>query len=1151
MKKNIAITPSPSRTTLFVCSLMWMLLFVLTPLVPSNVCAQDLDNATIGGRIFDQNGAVIPGAIITAVRNTTNVERSVTSDAEGRYRLIQLEPGAYTLRVTANGFAVVPLNVTTISAQNVQLDITLDVAAANVDPIIVEDVAPLVDTTRTVVGGTVTREEVESLPVSTRSPLDLIFTLGGVTEEPLSTRDLAEDRNQNPRSTPEEAGLFALSGGSASSNNITIDGLDNNDDRSARERFQPSIEAIDEVQVIRNQFSAEYGRASGGRVNLRTRGGSQKYRGRLFYFFRDEALNANTFFNNTRGLKRLPLQEQNPGFTLSGPLPLPRFGEGGKIFSGARSKTFFFAAYENDTLLDTALIDTLVPVQQSSLFPLPQPTTLDGSRLEVISAPSLQAEVAPFVQSISTPQRNDIFTARIDHTFTDTHNGTFLYQLGRLKNLRQFGGGSRLAEALQGRTRNTDALAYSDNYVFSPKLVNQLRLQISRLTPAVQTSNAASPVVLIRINDPLPSDNAANRDGTLVAGSSTTGASDRRENRFQIQETLSYVRGAHSLKFGADVQRIRSIFIDLADASGTFDFDSAGDFLAGLPSRFRQNFQTESTQRNTYTGFFAQDEWRVRPNLTLSYGVRYENETIIRDRNNFAPRVALAYDPFRSGKTVIRLGAGIFYNRALLRTIDDFTLGQQRLFLDTDRALDPVSGKRLTPAQQTNLSSQRSSNAGQLNLRNFVINNINFPQTLSADSPLVASLGGLQTSFSRRLDPTLRIPESYQANIGFEREIGKSFVIEANYTFNRGIHLFREFNVNAPVLPKGFKSFTDYLLSRDFTNFRSGGLPRPLYNTSGSTAPAGELVRFVLGSATTSDANNINRIVEFGLPISVINLNSVNSTTALNAALSAVDNLRPDQTRADLQQLASIGNSFYHGFTLEARRRFKRSKDGFGYSYRAAYTLSRLIDDGIVNTSDALVAGDFRGERSRSLLDRRHRFVVSGTFDTPNYFGKLRFSPILRVASGAPFNISVGGIDRNLDDVSNDRPIFTGDTKLLKARRPGEPPDPSILNFFALPSIGQTGNLPRNAGLGPGLLLFDLNVTREFKVRDSVRLRPVIEFNNVLNKTVFSFGTQFIDFNAFSPTASAATRQNFIDNFLVTTRTLRPRMIRLGVRIDF
>ena len=258
-------------------------------------------------------------------------------------------------------------------------------------------------------------QEVEALPIVTRGPLDLIFTLPGVTEEPLSTRDLAEDRNTNPAQTPEEAGTFSLTGSPAYSNNITIDGLDNNDDRSARERFQPSVEAIEEVQIITNQFSAEYGRASGGRVNLRTRGGSQKFHGRGFYFFRDESLNANTFRNNSLGLKRLPLQEHNPGVTLSGPLVLPR------LYNG-NNRTFFFAAYEFDKVLDTALTDTLVPVNQNSVFPLPAPTEVSGRRTENVLSPALNADIAPFLNSISTPQRTDTFTARIDHKFTAAHN---------------------------------------------------------------------------------------------------------------------------------------------------------------------------------------------------------------------------------------------------------------------------------------------------------------------------------------------------------------------------------------------------------------------------------------------------------------------------------------------------------------------------------------------------------------------------------------------------------------------------------------------------------------------------------------------------------------------------------------------------------
>jgi hypothetical protein len=291
------------------------------------------------------------------------------------------------------------------------------------------------------------------------------------------------------------------------------------------------------------------------------------------------------------------------------------------------------------------------------------------------------------------------------------------------------------------------------------------------------------------------------------------------------------------------------------------------------------------------------------------------------------------------------------------------------------------------------------------------------------------------------------------------------------------------------------------------------------------------------------------RTTEFGVPISVVNLNSFTSTTSVEIALAAINNLRPDPTRAEVEQLISAGNSFYQGLTLELRKRMRPG--GVASSFRAAYTLSSLVDDGVVNTSDALVPGDFRRERARSLLDRRHRFVFSGTFDLPGFLASLRLSPIVRITSGAPFNISLGGVDRNLDDVSNDRPNFHGDTRLLRWRGPDDAIDVRLLELFSLPAIGQSGNLPRNAGHGPGLFLFDLSITREFPIKERIRLRPVIEFQNVFNKTVFSFGAEFINFNAFGPTAGVEQRQAFLDSFLVATRTLRPRQIRLGIRFDF
>ncbi|HEV8430972.1 MAG TPA: carboxypeptidase regulatory-like domain-containing protein [Pyrinomonadaceae bacterium] len=1049
-----------------------------------NVLAQDLDTVTIAGRIMDQNGAILPGAEIQAKLIKTGLTRTTTSDVEGRYRLIQLEPGTYVVRISIAGFASQEMTgLATVSGQSLQLDTTLIPADVVVDPVVITDAeAPIVDTKRTVAGATLAVRDTELLPIATRSVLDLLFTLPGITEEPLSTRDLAEDRNVNHANTPEEAGTFSLAGAPAYSNNLTIDGLDNNDDRAARERFQPSMEAVAEVQVITNQFSAEYGRASGGRVNLRTRSGSKEFHASAFYFFRDEALNANTFRNNSLGISRLPLQEHVAGFTLGGPM---------KGFKD----TVFFASYELNKVLDSSLIDTLVPVKQSSVFKLPTPTAFERARLEDAEAPMLATEIAPFIAPINTPIKNTSITARVDHQFSSMHNGAFVYQAGRFINLRQSGGGNRLAEAFQGRRRDSDAISYSDTLVLSERMVNQTRFQFSRLAPAFETSAADTPVVLITLNDPLLVGDPERRTGTLVAGSSTAGGSDRHEERRQLQDVLSFVTGAHSLKFGVDVHQVRSTFIDLSDISGTYNFSSAGDFLAGIPSRFRQNFQSSSTQKNLYTGIFVQDDWQIAPKLLVSYGLRYEYETILRDKNNFGPRFSLAYSPLESGKLVLRLGGGIFFNRPLLRTIDDFALGKQQLFFDTNLLRDQSTGKLMSADQR----------------RVFIAEHLRFPEKLSGDSRVVRDFGVLNTNFSRRLDPALRIPESYQLNAGIERDLGRGYSVEANFSYTRGIHLWREFNVNAPVLPAGYRNFSEFLVSRDFVNFTNPATStRLLYNA----ATAGELVRFVYGNS-----NAVNRVIEFGVPVSVMNLNNPSSTTMLEVALAAINNLRPDPARGELEQLISAGNSFYRGMTLELRKRF-----GSGFTFRAGYTLSSLIDDGVVNTSDAVVPGDFRAERARSLLDRRHRFVFSGTFD----LRVLQLSPIWRVASGAPFNISLGGMDRNLDDVSNDRPNYSGDLRLLRWRKSNE-----SIQGFSVPPIGQVGNLPRNAGRGPGLFVLDLSVTREVQI-GGLRIRPSVEFDNVLNKTVFSFGSEFIDSS----------------DFLVPKRTMRPRQIRIGIKIS-
>ncbi len=1094
--------------------------------------AQDLDDVTIAGRVTDSTGLAIVGATVTATSVDTGEIRTGVTDEEGRYRIVKLKPGNYKIKAQSGGFGAQETpEIATISAQNVVKDFKLSPADVRAEQTVTVtgDDSPVVDTTRMIVGGTVTQREIEELPLDSRSPLDLVLTLGGTAEEQLSTRDLSSERGQRgltaASTTPEEAGIFGLSGGAAYSNNITIDGLDNNDDRSASFRFQPSIDAISEVQVITNQFSAEYGRASGGRVNIRTRAGSNKYRGRAYYYFRDASLNANTWINNRRGFAKPEFSNNNPGFTFGGP--------------AIKNKVFFFTSYEYDNILEDTIADAFVPVTGANpRFPLPTPTDLTAPTTVTSPNGSPSVQVAPYFTLIDTPAKKHIFTGRADWNINDAQNLTFSYQMGRSNDLRAFSGTNRIADSLIGRIRNTEGYNLTHNWIVSAKFVNQLRAQYSKLRPrALQAAGEGAPAVLVTFTGP----------GTQVFGS-TTSSSDRVEDRWQFQDTLTYVAGDHTLRFGADYQRVDTLFFDRFDVTGTYTFSNFADFVANLPSRFAQNFNTDSKLRNNYIGVFIQNDWRAKPNLSLSFGVRYEQETVLKDKNNFGPRFGMAWNPFKkSEKTVIRFGAGIFYNRVLLRTVDDYTADSQSFRFDYN-AVNPA-GTITIPAGVT---------VDPTVMRNYLRSN--FATGLTPDSmvPLNATQSfsvrslSRSTSIFRSLSPDLVIPESYQMNLGFEREVAKGWVFEANVTYNKTVHLWRETNPNAPVLPSGVTdrnsdgqvTFTDYLLGLTTgpNQFYQGSRT----DTSGThSAPNDAAGGCVTGSTCYVNVNTPN------------NSSSTNcgptSTSPVCRAFSVINSFRPFFSTLGATQLelvSPIGNSRYIGGVFELRNGYRKFGGGFGGSMRFVYTLSRLMDDGIVNTSDPTRPGDFSGDWSRSLADRTHRVSVSATFDVPRWMGKLRFSPIVRYGSGAPFNVSAGGIDRNLDDVSNDRPSYSGSTDLIRSRVYASTfPAELAQNFFLAP-IGSPGNLGRNAGHGPTLWQFNVNVTRDFKLTERLRLRPSFEVTNPLNMNIFSFGSGFINFENLSSTVPA-TLLEAQRSFLAPSRTMTHRRMRLGIRFDF
>ncbi len=1059
----------------------------------------DLDHASFEGLVTESSNNAIVGARVTLHHIGNNSERSVITDREGHYRFPKLAAGTYVLRVEATGFQSVRYEgIETIAGVTQRRDFRLQPAVIEAQITIDASTdTSMIDTSRTVVGGTITAQEIEVLPVETRNPLDLVYALAGTSPPAFSDRDLAEgDQSDNFQQTPEEAGVFSLNGGTPFSNNITIEGMDNNDDRGARERINLSSHSVEEVQVITNQFSSEYGRASGGRVNLRIRGGSNNLRGEAFYYLREESLNANDFRRNAdpaRGV-RLPYQNHNPGAKIGGPI-IP-------------DRLFLFGAYEYDYIYDRAEISALLPVETNPIFPLPRPTganlgSTSHNRMGIPVDVNGGAAVGLYDLQVTTPRTAHTFQSRADFKPGAQHDIFAIYTLARNVDERGFPGGRRTLDTIRRTGRSSQSIAFSGTSVVTSWLINSAKFQFSRLAPADAPSDNG-PVILIETDDPRDvvgqsSANPFTRSGRLTAGSSTLGGTDRREERYQIQETLNYIRGGHTWRLGGDFQKIRSRFIDISDATGTFSFATPADFLASTPSRYQHRFNTGSELRNSYTAIFLQDDWRVRPHLTLSLGLRWDNETILKDRNNFGPRVSFAWDPFHTSRTVVRGGFGIFYNRVLLRTLDDFLLTSNTIAIDTN---NEAAEHLLTELQ--------------------------FPNALAADDPRVGQLGVRESGFLRRIGEGFRIPESYQAALGFEREFGGEYKIGLNYVFSRGLHLWREINANAPRLPVGYRDFTEYLTAREFDNTRDPITRRRPITATGNA----DTVRFSLSQAPSQVVNeNGKRIVVIGLN----NTSTSNQSISTAGARAAIRNLRPDPTVTQVEELQSRGNSYYHGLNIELQRRFIDR-----VFFRASYTLSKLIDDGVVNTSSPLVSGNFVRERAPSLMDARHRVTFSGSYLIPRYFGGINLSGTFTLYSARPFSIGINGNDRNLDDVNNDRPIFGGEADEIIWRGTSEPLDQALVNGFSLPVIGTSGNLPRNAGRGPRSYTLNLRLSREFVFTETRTAEIQVEAFNPFNTTVYSFGSEFVD---YTPAR--------LGDFLTPPRTVKPRTMRVGLKVKF
>ena len=680
----------------------------------AGLAQQAVASATLGGRIEDTSGAAICGATIAITNIDKNQTSSATSDEHGRYSFLYLPVGSYRLRVEHAGFAAATRELTLSVGQALDLEVRLPVAGLTESANVTASV-PLVETVRTQVAETVLPREVGNLPLNGRNYLDLAALIPAVSRaNPVANQRFAE-------TSAVPGTQISVAGQRNINNGFILDGLSANDDAADLPGTFFSQEVIREFQVITSGGIAEFGRASGGIINVVTQSGTNAWRARAYGFLRNQRLDA----RNTLAPSKDPLTQTQYGASLGGPIK--------------RDRTFLFGNFEQ-TRLHNAVVLTILPSNVTTIN-----SVLDQIKY---AGPRISTGLVPAGYTTSN------FFVRGDHRINSTNTLAVRYSLYDIDSLNARGVGGLNAASRGTALENRDqTIAISEVATLTMRTLNEARFQYTR-------SRLGAPV-----NDPIGP--AITISGIANLGTSTSSPTGRDLDVYELADNITALRGGHSLKFGADFLYDRVNITFPGALQGAYTFSSLASFQASRYVTFQQAFGAPSLfQSNPNIGFFAQDEWRARPDLTINVGVRYDAQflpdPIKPDTNNVAPRIGLAYAP-GNRKTVIRASYGIYYERIPLRA---------------------------------------TSNALQRDGTKYKVASFSFGQPGAPIFPSVASTfpQGFLPSITT-IDRHIKNAYTQQASLQIERELSSSTSLAVGYLHTRGLHLILSRNVNVPRFP--------------------------------------------------------------------------------------------------------------------------------------------------------------------------------------------------------------------------------------------------------------------------------------------------------------------------------------------------------------
>jgi hypothetical protein len=811
--------------------------FFLFFLAAAGVVLGQVTSGSISGYVMDPSNRPIAGVSLTALDPGHAVARQSTTDLAGFYRFLDLPPGVYAVSVSAKGFEPT-------SAKDMRVEVNSQVRA-DFHPVIsgkgesvtVRAQVRTLATESSDLGTVMERSQIDSLPLLQRDFLQLAMLTPGVLP-PVQNSELSTRGN------------FAMhaNGAREEYNDFLLDGVDNNDADVNRYTLQPPIDAIQEFKISTNCYSAEYGRSAGGQVNVITRSGSNEFHGFLYEYLRNRVLDARNFFDPSEKPKYVRNQF---GGGVGGPM--------------VRNRFFFFANADGLTLRQGFSRLATVPTAAersgdlSSLgSPIFDPFTgqpfpgnqIPSSRIDPIASKILSLYPLPNLGGaggnyLGQPVGNDSesqLNVRGDYRVSDTDQITLRYSYGRNHLLEPFAEASTQIPGFGDYVYDTGHNAMiHELHTFGPRSVNSLILGFNRALRQVLPQNHTTDVNQLWGVNYLPARSvdfgypAVAVQGFPQVGDLTSLPIDRAENTYQLTDVLSLVRGNHGIKIGAEFRKLEHNGILDIYARGQLSFTGAlsgsgmSDLLLGLPTLgIQSQFNNQQTLRVFASNFFVQDDWKLRPNLTLNLGLRYEYNTpptdpfnrmsvfdlatqqvyqvgthglsrsgIQPDVNNFAPRIGFAWSP--AANLVVSGGYGIYYDAGMFTSTTALNFNPPyftiRVFFPTQTSLltlanpFPLNGGFVPPASLSTIS------------RDFVTPyvqdwNFNVQRDFRAVGTLSVAYAGSKGThllYSRDLNQPLpgdgplytRAPYPNFSNIFFEESAGNSEFQSLQVTFNR------------------------------------------------------------------------------------------------------------------------------------------------------------------------------------------------------------------------------------------------------------------------------------------------------------------------------------------------------------------------------